>query len=686
MAARISRWCIALVVLFGTCVQVAPAGASVGSVFLQHRENTSPEAFPTFPERPFDVKSYDLTLDWRKAFETKSPQFSGKNIITLRLKEVVPQITLNAALMTIDEVTVNGVRVIPTPQPSASEALTISLDPIFQQDTTDLVVAISYHRSDVSQRGAYFYPKGTYVGVAANGDTVRVAEDIFYTMSEPLDADTWMPCMDLPYDKANSDITIIAPNGITTASNGSLIEKKAFNDSSTLWHWRSDRPIATYLMVANASTFTEWGETHQRSSTPGDTVHLVYYAWPEDYGQDSITDGSQYNAQHSLRNTSWIMSNFESRYGPFPFEKYGQVVIQRFDFGGMEHQSITSINRAWIRYGDNEGIAHEMAHQWFGDKVTCRTFKDIWLNEGFATYSQAIWYEGWGGDVNYLGSIRNDAKQYFYSGDSTISIYDPPGADDMFNLGSTVLFYPKAAAVIHMLRRFVNDDAAFFRALRAYTDTFAYANATTDDFQHAMSASLGIDLAGFIDQWIYGAGHPDYRIGWGQSAANKLTVQIDQTQTMRDHFTMPVHLFAYHGGKVDTLTAQNDSRSQEFQFYLSFVVDSLVFDDDALVLSTYSIARDPALEVRRDEASGGLSLRTRYDGNSNLLMCELSEAAASEGEVRIFNMLGVQMLDEQVAAGQSVVGVSANTLAQGTYIVRYSCGQKTAVSKVRVVR
>jgi aminopeptidase N len=677
----------AFFVVVAIILRVSSVFAGWGSVFLQQRSGGSkPQAFPTFPKRPFDVKSYNLTLDWRKPFQIKSQQFSGKNIITLRLTEAnVSSVVLDAALLIIDTITVNNVVLSAAPQPDSNENITIPILPKFQQDTADIAISISYHRTDVSYRGAFFYPKGLFVGVYQKVDSVFTAEDILYTMSEPLDAHAWMPCLDLPYDKANSDISIIVPNGITTASNGALVEKIAIDPKSMLWHWRSDRPIATYLMVANASTFIQWGETHHRSSNPADTVSLVYYAWPADYYQDSITDGSKYNATHAFRNTSWIMTNFENFYGPYPFEKYGQVPAQRFDFGGQEHQTITTINRAWLR-GDEQGMAHEMAHHWFGDKVTCETFKDIWLNEGFATYSECIWYEGWGGYQNYSNCMRSKAGDYLYSPDQyNTPIYDPPGADDMFNLNSTILFYPKASCVIHMLRRLVNNDTLFFEALREYTDHFAYSTATTDEFRDFMSARFGIDLTEYFDQWIYGPGHPIYQISWGESTGRLLQVHIDQTQNWRDHFTMPVKLFAYHGKSLDTLTLINNLRSQDFYQWLSYKIDSLVFDTDAVVLSRDSVWFNKALGVTLAETKTQ-SLNVVFDKTSNSFICDVSIPAGEGARIELYNTLGTKLQTITLQNHEAHAVINTLSLSNGLYFVRYISNTGQIVAKTQLVR
>ena len=633
--------------------------------------------FPVQPRRQFDVLKYQLTLDWRKIFETKSQQYSGVNNISLVITAKTSEIILDAALMKIDSVRVNGIIVTPAPQPTTDEKLIIPLSTSLQAPGEPITISIGYHKDTLLNSGIYFYPKGTLDAYTHTNTT----EDLAYTMSEPLDAHYWMPCMDLPYDKSESEISIIVPNGIEASSNGTLQSKVPFDSKSTIWHWKSDEPIVTYLMVANASNFIHWGETHKRSNTPGDTVHLDYYAWPSDYYQDSITDGSTYNAKHFLGNTSQIMSYLEARYGGFPFVKYGQVPVQPFYYGGMEHQTLTSINRSWLR-GYDQGIAHEMAHQWFGDKTTCDTWKDIWLNEGFATFSEAIWADGWGGNDWYEKVIQSKANDYFSGGIHDIPIYDPP-ANNIFN---GALTYAKGACVLHMLRRWVNNDTMFFGAMKDYSNAFAYITVITVQFRDFMSARLKMDLTEYFDQWIFGKLHPLYDISWAQNATNRLFLRINQTHdiSIRDHFTMPVRFFAYHGTVVDTLTFMNDQRSQGFQKMLSFTLDSLTFDEDAVILSHNKMTNAPILAVHStgDEVSAGFEIYPEmYE-----LLCKIATASAISGKIEIYNSVGVRVESAEVGLGQVSKRLDIRNLLTGVYFVRYSNSRTNIVRSLNIVR
>ena len=666
---------ISVILAFFICFATASFAHEGVRCSRSYASNANRVLFSNAPKRPFDVLKYELTLDWRKIFETKSQKFSGVNVITLSVTDSTPNILLDAGLMKIDSISINGTNVISAPQPTADEKLLIPLPLSLQNPGNPISLRIAYHKDTTINQGIYFFPKGTYDTYDKN----NIPEDIAYTMSEPSDAHYWMPCMDQPNDKAESEISIIVPNGIETASNGSLLSKQQFTPTSTIWHWKSDEPIVTYLMVADASNFIHWGETHHRTAEPADTVHLDFYAWPADYYQDSIKDGSAFNATYNLRNTSAIMTNFEKRYGGFPFTKYGQVPVEPFSFGGMEHQTMTTIHRHWLK-GDDQGIAHEMSHQWFGDKTTCETFKDLWLNEGFATYSEAIWAEGWGGNDWYMNIIHEKHDGYF-AGFNTIPIYDPP-AKNVFNYAT---IYAKGGCVLHMLRRMVNNDTMFFNALRDYSNAFAYTTANTVQFRDYLGQRLGLDLYEFIDQWVFGALHPQYRITWAESQNNTLYLRINQTQTVRDHFTMPVKFFAYHGATIDTLNFENYLRSQGFQKSLSYTIDSLKFDKDALILSTDTVIYSAGLlpnAVQRSSAEHSI-FNVYHEGGE--LLCRFN-TTQENGTIDLYNSIGMKILSTNIPSGETIQKLDIHNLSSGVYFLRYMNGSANEVRSVNITR
>lgn len=633
--------------------------------------------YPDQPKRPFDVLHYDLTLYWNKIFTAKIGAFTAENIITLDLtSDQSSSIELDAADMDITSVSVNNIPIIPAPQPAGNEKLIILIPQAFRLTGQQIVVKIIYSRDITKHLGFYFYPKGT----ADVFDTsIHIPETIAYTMSEPTDAHHWMPCMDLPYDKATSEISIVVPNSTETASNGDLVSKTSYDANSTIWHWKNDVPITTYLMAADASNYIHWSEMHH--SSPADSVKLEYYAWPDDYYQDSVTDWPAFNATHAFRNTSQTMTWLEARFGRFPFSKYGQVPAQPFYWGGMEHQTLTTIHRNWFR-GDQgqQGIAHEMAHQWFGDKTTCETFKDIWLNEGFATFSESQWAEGWGGYQGCMDVIRSKARDYFAGKVHDLPIYDPP-ADNVFN---GALTYSKGACVLHMLRRLVGNDTMFFNSIKDYSDAFAYTIANTVQLRDYLSTRLGMDLTEYFDEWIFGRLHPNYDISWAQNAGNMFYLRINQIHdvSIRDHFTMPVKVFAFHGEIVDTLTYFNNMRSQRFQQMLSYTIDSLKFDDDALILSEFSVRYAPELDVRSAKSSN-TTFEVYKEGNE--LLCKFSQTLQS-GKIELYNSLGAKIQSAIVLGGETYKKIDVPALSSGIYFLHYSSGFLSEVRSVNITR
>jgi hypothetical protein len=424
-------------------------------------------------------------------------------------------------------------------------------------------------------------------------------------------------------------------------------------------------------------------------------VHLDYYAWAQDYNQDSIIDGSQFNARYFLsRNTSKIMTVFEKHFGGFPFVKYGQVPVT--DGGGMEHQTLTTLGRILLK-GDQGVIAHEMGHQWFGDMVTCESFKDIWLNEGFATFCEGIWAEDSGGDNAYMQTMRYFASSSLLNQPvPMMPVYDTPDWD----LFESALVYYKGACVLHMLRRMVGD-SLFFDALRKYLDAFAYSTATTQQLRDVLSTTLGRDLFDYFNQWIFNPGQPFYDFSWGQGNNRMVTINVDQLQTEQDHFLMPLHFFAYHdGGKIDTLSFDNTSRSQRFRTTTSFKIDSLGFDDNALILCFYTGVHGDTNyyfdTIQNKYTFSHKSLTLRNDLSLSKVDDNLRSTAfyaRQEGDnllcfnarcpvIEIHNSIGVKIKEIPTTSGEIMTKINIQKFTSGMYMLKSG----TQIVKVNILR
>lgn len=382
-----------------------------------------------------------------------------------------------------------------------------------------------------------------------------------YTLSEPEGASSWWPCKDVPDDKLLATIILDIPDSLYAGSNGRLVSDRSAGGRRKMT-WREEWPIAPYLVSVAATNYSVFDD--EFISSGREKLPILYLAYPEDRAA----------AESSWKRTPLMIGAFEDRFGayPFPGEKYGMA---EFSWGGaMEHQTLTSYGEYAVDGWDTNDwlVAHELAHQWWGNRVTLASWEHIWLNEGFARFSEALWYESQGGIKAYREWIRGLWRPTF------------PGAivppDYLFN--STV--YQKGAWVLHMLRGLLGDPI-FFTALRVYGDRHAYSNARTEDLIAVFEETTGEDLGWFFDQWVYGTGRPFYDATWQVVDNGRLMLDlwIEQNQA-EPPFRMPIDieiqdvLGRYRHRVLDSL------RTQEFLLPLRGEPIGLTLDPDDWIL------------------------------------------------------------------------------------------------------
>lgn len=370
------------------------------------------------------------------------------------------------------------------------------------------------------------------------------------SQSEPYDARNWWPCKDDPADKADSvDIIVTTAEAMFPACNGTMISDVNNGDGTRTVTWHSRYPIVTYLVSVAAAEYNY----RERSFTHSGRTMPVGSWW---YGMPSA---NMANMELDMLEGLQVFSDLFIPY-PYMNEKYGMA---EYEWGGaMEHQTITSMG-----FYNTDVVIHELMHQWFGDKVTCATFEHIWLNEGWATYGEALFYEASGG----LEALKANMSWTQYFGPGTIFVHDPennPG-----NIFSGALSYNKASWVVHMLRGVMGDDT-FFPAVRKYLggeDLSTYRSVTTAEFQGYMEAEHGASLDWFFQEWIYGEYYPTYLLDWDtveNGGNHDFTLNLEQLyQTTRQLFTMPVKVrISLEGGQDTTVTVWNDRAVQQFSF------------------------------------------------------------------------------------------------------------------------
>lgn len=390
---------------------------------------------------------------------------------------------------------------------------------------------------------------------------------VMWTLSEPYGARDWMPCKQSLDDKIDSiDVFITHPTQYKAVSNG-VLQSEWTNNNVTTTHWKHRYPIATYLIAFAVTNYEvlSLDIPHPDGNTP-----VMNYVYPE----------SLNSAQNSMTNLVDQMTLFSNLFGLYPFheEKYGHA---QFNWGGgMEHQTISFMGGFGY-----ELMAHELAHQWFGDKVTCGSWQDIWLNEGFATYLSGLCYEHL--QPQYWYSFKQQRISHVTSQPGgSVFVSDTTSVNRIFN---SRLSYAKGAMVLHMLRWVCGDDA-FYQAIRNYLQDsdIAYHYARTSDLQYHLEKTSGLDLSGFFADWYFGEGFPTYTIKWQQDANNVLTFQVNQTQSHAsvDYFELPVHLKVIgNQGQEQNFVLDHFFDGQMFSRNADFIVDSVVFDPDLWLIT-----------------------------------------------------------------------------------------------------
>jgi aminopeptidase N len=394
------------------------------------------------------------------------------------------------------------------------------------------------------------------------------------TFAEPEGARLWFPSKDRPSDKAQYEGFITVPNNLVVASNGRLVDETPAGNRTT-YHWLETHQITTYLISLAISDYRRIDDTY------GD-MPVWHYVYPE----------VESAARRDFARTPAMLAAFEARLGvPYPFDKYGHALFQNFG-GAMEHQSCTSYGASLIT-GDNRYdrvVAHELGHQWFGNLVSPAEWEEIWLNEGFATWTEFLWTEHH--DPAFLGDLLAGRESIYIGHESSVGAY-PLYAPPRSRLFGTTI-YQKGGWVVHMLRQLVGDEA-FFAGIRAYLEENSFGNGRSTTLRAAMEAASGRDLSSFFDEWVYGTGYPVYDATWSSRAfaggVHQVDVRVRQTQSTPTVFTYPLEVEVVGADGVrERRTIEVSSADSVASLCVGFAPVALALDPDNRVLGTASIA------------------------------------------------------------------------------------------------
>lgn len=398
-------------------------------------------------------------------------------------------------------------------------------------------------------------------------------KQLIYTLNEPVFASTWFPCIDLPDDKAFADIYIKNDSSFVSLSNGKLVDIQTKGDKK-IYHWKTYYPISTYLIALYSGYYKTFSQKY--ISLNRDTVNLFCYALPEKY-DDAVRD---------FKGHEKYLKAFEEIFGFYPFTKEKYSIAQfNWTYGAMEHQTITGIGTNYISGKKlfQDMLIHELAHQWWGNAVGPKTWKDIWLNEGFSTYSEALYWEKQSGN-DALKTTLSSKFGKFTKG----TLYNPEK-----NLFSN-LVYDKGAWVLHMLRREIGD-SNFFNTIRNYYERYKYKNASTIDFQKIAEEFSKRSLDDFFNQWVFkGVGIIEAEINYKteKTESSFITeIVLKQLQNGYDIYKFPLDIKIIYDNESETKTFYVTKREETISINTKKKPIEIIVDPDKWLLANFETSK-----------------------------------------------------------------------------------------------
>ena len=515
------------------------------------------------------------------ALDLAGKRVSGRSELTMTARrDRLGVVTLHAVDMQIDAVTVDGRPVAGTDYDG--EQLRVELGRAVGRGE-QFTLAIDYSCSP--RRGLYFIEPD-------EEHPDRPLE--CWTQGQDEDSRHWWPCIDHPIEKATTELVCTAPRGLFVLSNGDLRERTDVEGERTRWHYALELPHAPYLVTLVCGRFAE-----VRDRAPDTGVDVYYYVAP----------GREEDARRSFGRTPQMIDYFSRRIGiPYPHKRYSQIVVSDFIFGGMENTTATTLTdqavldaRAALDHDMDALVSHELAHQWWGDLVTCREWSEGWLNEGFATYFEYVWRLQHKGrdeaDVELLG----DAESYLaesgrYQRPIVCRQYEEP--IDLFDSH----LYEKGGRVLHMLQQELGEEA-FWRSLALYAERHAHRSVETRDLARAIEEASGRNIDRFFDQWVQSPGHVELEGAWEWDADASLgTLRLSQKQGGDKVYAFSTTVrFELDGAERDE-TLHVREKSHAFEFRLPKKPTMVVFDPGDVILKTIKFEKARPLWTRQLKA------------------------------------------------------------------------------------
>ena len=531
-----------------------------------------------------------------------------------------------------------------------NDVLEILLNTIINSGTSDSIEI--YYQGAPEQTGFGAFSVGEHSGAP-----------VLWTLSEPYGDKQWWPCQSNLADKIDSiRVKVKTPKPYLVGSNG-LLTKVDSVDTSYIYTWEHHYPIASYLVAVAVSNY----------AVLNDTIHLkngvrpfINYVYPEQYELSKT----------QLIETKSIIRLFEKLFGEYPFykEKYGHA--QCNIGGGMEHQTMSFMGNF------NRGlIAHELAHQWFGDKITCASWKEIWLNEGFATYLAGL--------INDFG-INDNAWEVFKTqsmSDAKLATTGSVYVDDTTSVSRVFdykLTYVKASLILHMLRWKIGD-SLFFEGCRNYMSdpNIMYSFSNTELLKYHLENTSGLNLDEFFEDWYYGEAYPNYEIQWQQNNDLSISVNIKQNTISRtvDFFEMPVPIRFKNDTRDTILVFNNTFNNQNFSTPINFKVNSAEADPEKWILADYKMSN--TLEFSNFDKL----LITQFPNPSSGILKFSINKKISINKIRVTNNLGKLIYETSYdITPTNEITIDASLMNNGIYYIQFIESNRNSTVKVIIMK
>ncbi len=566
------------------------------------------------PDRPADVKHVKLVI----ALDFEQETVSGTIFTTFSvLYEEVKTISFDAIDLQIERVTLDGGKELAFS--NDGKKLIVTLDRAYHYGEA-FTVAVEYHAKP--RTGLHFIKP-------APEDPTRPLQA--WTFGQPRYHSYWFPCHDAPNDRATTEIIVTVPAHFMTVANGNLLSVTD-NGATKTHHWRHDVPHATYLISLVVSDFAVIEDTYKH-------VQVNYYVRPD-----------RKDDAHFYMGKTPEMIRFFSEYTGFeyPYDKYAQTVVEIYT-GAMEHTTATTHSfmllldeRAALDFDLVPVVAHELAHQWFGDLVTCRDWPNGWLNEGFATYFEELWNEHDLGTDYFKQSMLNLKKGYLGEDEQ----YRRPIVYHVYHSDGFELFdghmYNKGGWVLHMLRHQLGD-ATFRRAIKAYLERYREREVITPDLERTFEEVTGRSLAQFFQQWVYQGGYPAFEVNYSwdseHSTAKLKIKQAQQVDDLTPCFVTPVDL-------AFTMPTSDEAAKDEHTTETRTIPMRIMSGEDGQVEQSYYIPLEREPIMVRFDPNGWLLKTLKFERSPKMMRYQLAHDPDVLGRIEAAESLGEDGTDE----------------------------------------